>query len=301
MPLESECQRRDRPARVAQGRRVSGRLAVALVRSLFCGLVPRRRMAVFVSQSDETSGADGQVHLNAGWLATEDDWSNWFTGRWQSQVLDAEVKIESFHATDLMNPRWQREHGLTDGMARRKLGSALRICQPRKFAPMVAGVRGEDFKEFQRLIKRGSSPLPRILRTPYTLCFIAYVRAVLHFAKERASDVERVDFVVERNGKLTRYVEECRNYIEPYLAAEDPEMAPLLGDFFPAGKDRLPVQSADLLCWILQRKHATNRSKIDAKRSRALLSRPGMIHRWKPDELSKLAVALNRRRDAARG
>ena len=69
----------------------------------------------------------------------------------------------------------------------------------------------------------------------FVLVTLAYVRA-------EHSEVEKVDFVVERNGHISRHIERFYQSIGPALRnqLDRPDLADLLGNVAPAGKDRVP-------------------------------------------------------------
>ena len=59
-------------------------------------------MAIFLAASDETKGANAFASYHyAGWIATEPDWSQFFTTAWQERVLDGPPKIPYMHMTEM--------------------------------------------------------------------------------------------------------------------------------------------------------------------------------------------------------
>jgi hypothetical protein len=90
---------RPAPGEPASRQVASVELAVSLVRSLFCGL-PRleKRMAVFVSASDESDGGHHRSRFwHGGWVAPEKDWVTYFAPAWRERVLDAGLASVSSH------------------------------------------------------------------------------------------------------------------------------------------------------------------------------------------------------------
>jgi hypothetical protein len=97
---------RPAPGESASRQAASIELAVFLVRSLFCGL-PRleKRMAVFVSASDESDGGCHRSRFwHGGWVAPEKDWVTYFAPARQERVLDVEPSIPFLNATDMRDP-----------------------------------------------------------------------------------------------------------------------------------------------------------------------------------------------------
>lgn len=75
-----------------------------------------------------------------------------------------------------------------------------------------------------------------------------------------------------------------------------PELIPLLGEFIPAGKDRVPLQAADYLCWHSQR-HDANMldDERDARRWNTIAQRKGFNLPLAADLLTDLAQPFTER------
>jgi hypothetical protein len=68
------------------------------------------------------------------------------------------------------------------------------------------------------------------------------------------SDVEKVDFIVERNREITKHIQTFHSNIAFVLQQQErASLARLVGELIPAGKDRIPLQAADVLCWHMGR------------------------------------------------
>src|SRR4051812_36503956 len=91
----------------------SQRLAVDLVRALFCGMSGMdNRMEVFIAASDETADRErvGNMYYS-GYVASVDDWTTFFTPAWQERVLDGPPSIPYLHMTDVRSAKWRATHG----------------------------------------------------------------------------------------------------------------------------------------------------------------------------------------------
>lgn len=123
-------------------------LAVSLVRSLFCGL-PRmeKRVAVFVSASDESDGGNHRSKFwHGGWVAPEADWFNCFAPAWQERVLDAKPKIPFMHMTEIRDPGWRKEHGISWDEAQTKMDeAAILIDQMASLYPVMVSANAGSF------------------------------------------------------------------------------------------------------------------------------------------------------------
>jgi len=127
---------------------------------------------------------------------------------------------------------------------------------------------------------------------PDYLCFISYsYLALSHIAKSYA-DAEKVDFIIERNGRITKYIQAFHFGFATSLAAIGrSDLSRLVGELIPAGKDRIPLQAADVLCW------HTARSKdfmdeADLRRYAKIASKIGMRATLDGTHLKELAILL---------
>jgi hypothetical protein len=82
------------------------------------------------------------------------------------------------------------------------------------------------------------------------LAFLAFSYSVLLCLHVNRREVERVDFWVERNGKISTRIGRLHAQIPKHLTELGvPELAALVGEFLPVAKTRIPAQAADMLCW----------------------------------------------------
>lgn len=89
---------------------------------------------------------------------------------------------------------------------------------------------------------------------PDYICFLFFAMTQLRWLSERHLDIERVDFCVEINGKVTKHIREFHKDLPVNLAAVGrPELARLVGNLQGVPKDSIPAQAADLLTWYTRR------------------------------------------------
>jgi hypothetical protein len=202
-------------------------LAASLVRSLFCGLPnPERRMAVFVAASDEaTDGTDTGPFLLGGWVARELLWSRSFAPRWQRHVLNGPPKIDYLHMVDIKSPKWRAEHGITVDDAERRLDAAFDIIDGAGgMFPIVyrvdAGHFRTQFADVKLLIETEGGVARKRFEPDY-ICFLHYALQVLNYMHVAQKDAEKVDFIVERNGPITKHIERFHRSIAKSLKELD--------------------------------------------------------------------------------
>ena len=90
---------------------------------------------------------------------------------------------------------------------------------------------------------------------PDYICFLYFAITQLDWLYRAYGDeVEKVDFWVEKNGKITRHLRHFYDQLADGVNWIDlPHLAPLIGQLLPVDKERIPAQAADMLAW-----HARN-------------------------------------------
>ena len=239
-------------------------LAAELVRSLFCGL-PRleKRMAVFVAASDETTGATHRDRfMRCGFLAPVNDWTA-LTEQWEMKVLAGPPRICYLHMTDIRSRQWRDEHHLSETEAEHRVDEAFAvIANWPSLTPIAMTINSAHLSDtYTKDVLLTSGAKKKFL--PDHLAFTSYAYAAILFCWKYRPDAEKIDFVVEKNGEITDHIKEF--YAGMAIACEangHPELISLLGDLIPAGKERVPLQAADLLCWHTQR---SEKGTLDTK------------------------------------
>jgi hypothetical protein len=281
-----------------RSRKSSTELAASLVGSSFCGL-PRqeKRMAVFVSASDESDGGHHRsTFWHGGWIAPETDWSTYFASAWQERVLDAEPKIPFLHITDIRDPDWRKEHGMTWDQAQDRMDeAALVINHMGSLYPITTNTNAGAFldahgkKKFMESVS--GKKAARYLVDHFS--FNAYVLTVLHYINLNHPESEKVDFVVERKEGVFEKLKQFYDTFESGLKhIGRPELAKYLGELIPAGKERVPVQAADILCWHASRHDLGLLKGRDAMRATVMFNRKGKIIPLTDELHAKLARAF---------
>jgi hypothetical protein len=216
-------------------------------------------MAVFVSASDESSGKNQRDNfLLAGWVAPEQDWSQFFAPAWQERVLDGPPAIPYLHMTEIRSPAWRAKYGLSDLQASDRIDEAFKLIDTMQTlfpvgVPVDAGHMRDTFAETKVVASTGGN---RPFEPDY-ICFLAYAWVSLNYLKLFHPGADKLDFIVERNGPITRYIHEFHSHLaEALTALGSPELADLVGELIPGDKTRAPLQAADVLCWYSARSRA---------------------------------------------
>src|SRR6267378_5096898 len=125
-------------------------------------------MAVFVAASDETNSANGLYHYE-GWLASESDWTRFFTPAWQERVLDGPPQIPYLHMTEMRSRAWREQWGITQANVDERLDESARVIDqmgslyPFKLTPRKKnyhfrnGAAGSDASQNEGSLSRQSS------------------------------------------------------------------------------------------------------------------------------------------------
>jgi hypothetical protein len=220
-------------------------------------------MAVFVAASDETTGATHRhPFMRAGFLAPLDDWTL-LTAQWDTRVLAGPPRIPYLHMTEIRSPKFLAAWNLDQVDADRRVDEAFKVISEwPSLTPVGMTVDSAHlYDNYTDKVLLTSGAKKKFV--PDYLAFTSYAYAAILFCQQFRPDMERVDFVVERNGELTDHIKDF--YVGMATACEangHPELIQFLGDLIPAGKDRVPLQAADVLCWHTQR---YEKGTLDAK------------------------------------
>jgi hypothetical protein len=247
---------------------------------------------VFVAASDETAGKDHRSTFSrAGFVAPENDWSQCFAPAWDERVLNGPPAIPYLHMTDIRSPQWRSEHGLS-GVAAEQRDEAIRvIASTGSVFAILSKVDAGHFRD----VLANHKVIARIGAKPYSLepdymCFLAFAYVALKYVTEEHPDAEKVDFIVEHNGNITRHIGDFHASMENGLReAGNTAWADLVGELIAGGKDRVPLQAADVLCWHSQRRELGTLSRTDARRYGRLAHRLGFQWEWTRDEIAAFA------------
>ncbi len=252
-------------------------------------------MAVFVASSDEaTDGtADGRF-LFGGWVARELLWTKSFTPRWQRLVLDGPPKIPYLHMVDIKSPKWQKKYGLSETDVERRLDAAFELIDGTNgLFPITyrldAGHLKTEFADVKLLIRTEGGVALKKWQPDY-VCFLHYALDALNYVNITYPDAKRLDFVVERNGPITKHIQRFHRSMAKALRELDrPDLAGLVGRLIPDGKDRVPLQVADLLCWHTQASENNNLSFADGQRYKKIANRKGLLQDFTREQVTDFA------------
>lgn len=273
------------------------------MQSLFCGLPnPERRVAVFVAGADESTGrTHADPFLFGGFVARERLWSRSFAPAWQRRVLNGPPKIDWLHMADVKSPKWRVEHGLTAGDVEHRLDEAFALIDaagglyPVAYRVDAGHLRNAFAEAGVKLVITTEGGLSRRPFQPDYYCFIQWAFRVLRYVDHAYPDAEKVDFVIERNGRITKHIQRFHVSMANSLKAIGAEqLARLVGDLIPGGKDRVPLQAADLLVWHTQASDAGTLSTNDDRRYARLAGRQGWLEEEPNDELTDFAQHLGK-------
>jgi hypothetical protein len=252
-------------------------------------------MAVFLSASDETTGANQFAPCHyAGWVAPEPDWSLFFTPAWQERVLDGPPNIPYLHMTEMRSKAWRSKWGITELDMDDRLDEAARVIDTTgTLYPFKLSIDSSIFRPLYRPHKMmvASGALKDF--QPDFLAFVAYVFAVLSHMKLKHPYAEKVDFLVESNSEITKYIHELYQTMPIALGhVNRPELIPLVGEFLPGEKNRVPLQAADYLCWHSQRAETQQLDDRDSRRFNMIANRTGFNLTLPAGVLTSLARAF---------
>lgn len=261
---------------------------------------------VFTSASDETAGADARsMFTHGGWMMSENDWTHYFAPAWEDRVLAGPPRIPYLHMTEIRSEQWRTDHHISRDDAENRVAAAAKvISQMGSLYPVSSSMKASDFhavvaaplKKYRGATRSQTAGV----RDPDYLCFLAFALVVLKTVHENYPDVEKVKFIIERKNSITKHIQQFyENLPEVLQGLGEGHLMPLLGDLIPAGKERIPLQAADILCWYRQRIDAgTLTNGVDIQHWNQITQdgdRCGHRHEWTRELLEQFTTAIHQR------
>jgi hypothetical protein len=253
-------------------------------------------VSVYVAFSDESAIADtGGEFLVAGYVASEENWE-WITRAWQERVLDGPPRLPYLHMTDIRSSAWRAENSISFNDAENRVSEAVRILYGSGgLTAMASVIKRKDITEIIHSLYPTKKKIPLGLDEPDYACYMAYLGIMLIRVRAVSPAATLVNFVCSsKNKKITKGLNAIMDVTRAYLMDNWPERAPLLGNLIPASPQlQLPLQSADVLCWHLQRYYSGTFDRTEESRMWYLLKeRDGAIHNWEREDLEVFVKAL---------
>lgn len=254
-------------------------------------------MAVFVASADESTGrTHTDPFLFGGFVARERLWSKSFAPLWDRRVLAGPPRIPYLHMADIKSPKWCAEHGLTQDDAERRLDAAFELIDragglyPVAYRVDAGHLRSAFAEAEVKLVIKTEGGIARRAFEPDYICFLQWAFRVLRYVEQQYPDAENVDFVIERNGRITKHLHRFHTSMAKVLSDLGADrLARLMGDFSVGGKERVPLQAADLLVWHTQAAQAGSLSVSDERRYDKLAHHQGWLEEATDDEITNFA------------
>jgi hypothetical protein len=162
--------------------------------------------------------------------------------------------------TEIRNEEWRQTLRLAFNDSEERIAEAIRVIMSSGgLCAVVSKMLRSHFQNtLQQKFKGHNLKLPRGLDQPDYLCYVGYLQRLLIHIYNTRPEATRVDFVVAKNGKLTRYLEEFQRDVKDLVG---PPLDQLVGTFTPGSMPYEPgIQAADFLLWHMQRYFARTMS-----------------------------------------
>ena len=269
-------------------------MAREMALSLFCGLprIEKRMALVFQAVSDESGHGSGTGLFHyGGFVAPVLEWTDKVTPAWEAKVLNPSPQIPYMHMTEIRSREWRRTrgNGITEYQADCRIDAAVEIVAGNPslkvaIASLDAGKFRELFKgsRIRRLPDKqpGSHPM-----MPDHLGFLGFVRSALQYVKNHYPDASKVDFLYERSSASAGFETYIENMDDHLSVIGGGNLVPLLGEFIPGGKERVPLQVVDLALWHLRRGKEKKMDRADRRRLFKMFSTRDFIAVDVPNEV----------------
>jgi len=252
-------------------------------------------MAIFVSGSDESSGKTGRDHFYlGGFIAREKDWDDFFAPAWQERVLEGPPAIPYLHMTDIRSRQWRDKYGLTRSAADHRVDEAFALIRTMgTLYPIGTYLDAGYFRDRTAKLKMVVSTGGAKAFEPDYICFLAYAVMVLDYLDKCHPEAEKVNFIVERKGDVTKHVQEFHSHMARHLEAlGSPSLSRLVGALIPGDKALVPLQAADLLCWHSARSKSKDMDAASCRHYAAIAHNPGRLQELDRDLIKQLTHSL---------
>jgi hypothetical protein len=260
-----------------------------------------KRVAVFVAYSDETEvNRQDDSFLMGGYVSNEEDWP-WMAHAWQERVLDGPPIIPYLHMREIRNHNWRAQHGISYNAAEERIDEAARVMQSfGNLAAIASRIRRSQVNSIFNKPGRKKRHIPKGIDEPDYFCFVSYAALILGQVQKKWPSADRVNFVISRKKGVSDYISTIREHIYDFLCRHEEYrgLGSLLGDVIPASMEHmLPLQSADVLMWHIQRYYAAGKQQknmhpCDAVRTAKLThdgQLDGTVHEWERSDLEQMA------------
>jgi len=245
-------------------------------------------VAVFTAFSDKSGSQDPRgSFLVGGYIASLDTWDS-FTSAAQ-EILNKTPVIPYIHMIEIRREKWRHDQGISNPQAEDKVERFIHLIRDTKDLLKVSSeIEVGDLEDvLRREVQPHSIRLPFNAREPDYSCFLAFAVNTMRYVSDRYPNVEKVDFVVSRKGKVTDHIKAFHEEMRSWMREEEPKLYDLVGGLTPADmEDSPPLQAADVFCWHLRRAYETGVQDNNAK---LLMDCEGLLHRWTSDSLATLA------------
>jgi hypothetical protein len=230
-------------------------------------------MAVFLAAGDESDGPQQRgPFIYGGFISPVRDWIDTFTPTWERLVLNAYPPIPYLHMVDIRSPKWRQRYGLNKTEADLRVDAAATIIGSRskeRFCPLKTEFDGGHFRDVfgeTKLIRFGRQTSTYRMEPDY-VGFLGFAYGALEYVWSQHPTAEKVDFVIERKTTITQHIEEFSDTLaNAFRAKGRPELIRLIGDLIPGGKERVPLQAADVAVWHLRRNACKEADDDDIRR-----------------------------------
>lgn len=230
--------------------------------------------ADFIAAADESEAGNQEgPFLFGGYVAPVSDWEQWFAPAWQERVLGAPPKLvlPFFHMADIASPEGRSKCGLTERDASSRLRAAVDVIRSTGSLHFTHAILdGHHFRRLVdsiRLVQQGTKQWGSYRFEPDYIAFLGFAFGALRHVHDEYPAANKVDFVVERKQPVTHHLREFhRDMASSLINAGHDDLVPLVGRLIPAGKERIPLQAADLCLWHLRRLEAGDATNEDLRR-----------------------------------
>jgi hypothetical protein len=196
--------------------------------------------------------------------------------------------------TDIRSRQWREKYGLSQSAADARVDEAFILIRSMgTLYPIGTHLDAAHFRDRSAKLKVVVSTGGAKSFEPDYICFLAYAVLVLDYLDKCHPEAEKVDFIVERKGDVTKHVQEFHSHMAKHLKIlGSPSLSRLVGDLIPGDKDCVPLQAADLLCWHSARSTSKTMDAPSQRRYAAIAHNPGCLKELDRNLVGQLMSSL---------
>jgi hypothetical protein len=204
------------------------------------------------------------------------------------------------HMVEVRSRKWRKQYGLSGVEAERRVDEAARIIRSMgSLQLLTTWLDGGHFRgtfKGARIAQSGPQFGAYSFQPDY-IGFLGFAYNALEYVKQHHPDAEKVDFVIERKDGVSHHMPNYLKILEDKLTEMgEVDLVRLIGGFSTCGKERVPLQAADVAMWHIRRARTQTADREDWRRLRIMFDeRTHTFNQVAPEAVDSIAERAAKR------